>query len=203
LRDDGDDVCKSLQTVLSVVAVLHLQLSAPSLAALLHFKEVELLGVLRDVHSILDIPDDRQLPIRLQHASVRDFLLDKRRCTDVRFWVDEKQAHGQTAKLCLHFLGENLRKDLCGLNKFGALASDIPQDTIEACVPPVIRYASLHWISHVKRSHSVKVVEKLIKDFMWKYFLQWLEALSLVGQLGDGVEQMFLLESLCVSSSSK
>ncbi len=70
---------------LRALAFLSLSLSAQSLAALLDLHEVELLEILRDLHSISDVPNDRHLLIRPKHTSVRDFMLDKQQRIDLRF----------------------------------------------------------------------------------------------------------------------
>ena len=39
------------------------------------------------VSSLLDVPDDRGLPIRASHQSFLDFLTNRRDCEDERFFV--------------------------------------------------------------------------------------------------------------------
>jgi hypothetical protein len=74
-----EQFCRLLNVVLGTIAVLVSSLSAPALAALLALSEAEVLDVLCDLHSILDVPLDRTVPIRPQHASVHDFLLSRER----------------------------------------------------------------------------------------------------------------------------
>ncbi len=197
--EEQDELCRSLRIVLGAIAVLFSTLSAPSLASLLNFSVVEIRDVLCDLHSILDVPDDSQLPIRPQHASVRDSLLDNRRCTDMRFWVDEHQAHTHIAHQCLRLLGDELRRDRCGLIDPGVLRKGIPQNLIDACTSPQLRYACLYWVRHVERSHNAQSLEGPIRKLLKKHFLHWLEALSLVGKLADSVEMVTILLSLYVS----
>jgi hypothetical protein len=197
--EEQDELCRSLRIVLGAIAVLFSSLSAPSLASLLDFSVTEIQDVLCDLHSILDIPDDPHLPIRLQHASVRDFLLDNRRCADKRFWVDEHHAHTHIAHQCLRLLGNDLRRDICGLKYPGVLMKDIPQDLRDTCVPLQLRYACLYWVRHVECSQNTQSLEKPINEFLKKHFLHWLEALSLVGRLTDSVEMITVLGSLYVS----
>jgi hypothetical protein len=45
--------------------------------------------LLTDLHAILDISKDQIRPLRLHHPSFRDFLLEKERCRDLNFWVEE------------------------------------------------------------------------------------------------------------------
>jgi hypothetical protein len=197
--EEQEELCNSLRIVLGTIAVLFSSLSAPSLASLLQFPETEVRYVLYDLQSILDIPDDAHLPIRLQHASVRDFLLDNQRCTDKRFWVDEHQAHTHIAHQCLRLLGDDLKRDICGLKNPGVLLKDIPQNLRDTCVPLELRYACLCWVRHVERSQTAQILQEPITMLLKKHFLHWLEALSLVGRLADSVEMITVLGSLYVS----
>jgi hypothetical protein len=197
-QEEQDDLCSSLRTVLGAIAILFSSLSASSLASLLHVPETEIADALYDLHSILDVPDDPRLPIRPHHASVRDSLLDNQRCTDKRFWVDRRHAHTHVAQQCLLLLGEELRRDMCGLNHPGVLLKDIPQDLRDACVPSQLLYACLYWVRHVEHSENAQALETPIHKFLKKNFLHWLEALSLVGMLADSVEMITTLESIYV-----
>jgi hypothetical protein len=79
---------------------------------------------LDNLHSILEVPKDQCHLIHLHHPSFCDFLLDKRRCRDQHFWVDEKEAHRVLAKSCLRLMS-NLKRDICDLRAPGALASKV------------------------------------------------------------------------------
>ncbi len=55
------------------------------------------------LHSILDIPENLQHPIRLHHATFREFILSPNRCTDWRFIVDGTKQHNRIAlRACTH-----------------------------------------------------------------------------------------------------
>jgi hypothetical protein len=76
---------------------LNSPLPVVSLSALLRVPKYKVDQMLRDLHAILDIPDDQNRPIRLHHPSFRDFLLDRKRCGDDRFYVYEKSTHEKLA----------------------------------------------------------------------------------------------------------
>jgi hypothetical protein len=180
--------------------VLFSSLSAPSLASLLQFPETEIPDVLYDLHSIFDVPDEPHLPIRPPtRLGARLFCWTTGDAATIVFWVDEHQAHAHIADQCLWLLGDNLRKDMCGLRHPGVLVNDVPQNRRDTCIPPELRYACLYWVRHVDRSQNTQQLEEPIHQFLMKHFLHWLEALSLVGRLADGVEMITVLESLYVS----
>ncbi len=76
LEDEEETFCGLLRTVLGTIMVLFLSLSVPSLATLLSLSDHEVFDSLRDLHSIIYVFENCDEPIRLQHASVRDLLLD-------------------------------------------------------------------------------------------------------------------------------
>src|SRR2546427_226458 len=76
-----------------------LQPPAVSLANLLHVRGEDIIQTLDDLRSILG--EDRARPIHLHHPSFRDFLLNKDRCGDSKFWIDETQAHRMLATSCI------------------------------------------------------------------------------------------------------
>jgi hypothetical protein len=199
--DEKEQFCRLLNDVLGTVAVVFSSLSASGLAALLSRREHDVLDVLCDLHSIVDVPSGRSEPIRPHHASVRDYILSSQRCTDARFWVDECQAHIHIARQCLGLMRNTLKKDICGLKEPGVLIKDIGRELIDACVTPPLRYACLYWVQHVERSHSSATLQNAIDSFMREQILYWLEVLALVGKLSDGVRMIALLGSLFVSHS--
>jgi hypothetical protein len=80
------------KSVVGSFAVLLDRLPAAALFKMIMLPFDEVSGTLRRLRSVLDVPEDQKLGIRLIHTSFRDYLLDKKRCPD-RFWVNEAEAH--------------------------------------------------------------------------------------------------------------
>jgi hypothetical protein len=182
--------------------VLFSSLAAPFLVLLLNLPEDDMAPMMSDLHSILDISDNTTQPIRLHHASFRDFPLNNARCIDNRFWVDERRAQKCLAECCLRVLHENLRVEICELQDAGTLAVDVDESLVKARLPPHPRYACLYWVDHVRRGGNESQYKSDIEVFLQKHFLHWLEALSLLGVLDKGVELVADLGSLYVSQST-
>jgi hypothetical protein len=87
--------------------------------------------MLKDLHAILKIQTDHTRPLRLHHPSFRDFLLDKNKCGDSDFWVEEKQAHQTLADNYIQFMSTSLKKDICGVHSPGWLATDVESSRLE------------------------------------------------------------------------
>ena len=132
--------------------------------------------------------------IRLHHPSFRDFL-DPKRHSDSQFSIDEAEAHGNLFSKCLD-LTSKLQKDICNLQHPGILASAVEKDEVEKFLPPEIRYACRYWTHHLQRSNTVLGNDDNVHNFLRKHFLHWLEALSLIGVLVEGVHAVIRLESM-------
>jgi NACHT domain len=186
------------QTVGSIIITFEAP-SADTLAKLLDTSKEEIDQTLYDLHSLLNIPEDQEQPIRPLHPSFRDFLLDKRRCWDPHFWVDEKKTHGVLARSCLWVMFNGLRRDICGLHAPGALASKVHSNRIQQCLPSELQYACRYWIQHLQCSKARLFDNDPVHRFLQKHFLHWLEALSLIGKTSDSVGMVTALQSMMVS----
>jgi hypothetical protein len=188
--------CQSLTDVLGTIVVLSSSLSAPSLAAVLSLSEVQVLDVLSDLHSIVHVPADHSVPIRPQHASVRDFLLDKKRCADTRFWVDKHHAHARVGRQCLQLMTKCLKRDICCLSEPGVLMEDVRQELVDAYISPSLRYACLYWVQHVRQADNPHDFKNMVSGFLRERLLYWLEVLSISGKLSEGIEMLAVLSRL-------
>lgn len=97
--DEEQEVTAHLRRVLGIVVLLFECLSAAELERLL-FQPAPTGGktvqdILSSLHAILDVPNDLQEPIRMQHLSFRDFLVDYTRCDDNRLHVDQRRGTPQ------------------------------------------------------------------------------------------------------------
>ncbi|KAL7924451.1 WD40 repeat-like protein [Trichoderma austrokoningii] len=155
-----------------------------------------LLGVSTDViedqldllHSVLSVPTDLDTPVRLLHLSFRDFLVDAEEThSKTGFWVDERESHSKLFTQCLELLSHHLKEDICCLQYPGTLQSEISQTIIDDCLPAEIRYACMHWAYHKKLSNRKICDDDETHNFLAKYLLNWLEALSILKQSAESV----------------
>jgi hypothetical protein len=206
-RDQEEAELRSaIYTVLATISVLAAPLDAHSLSQILARTSDKVNKALYGLHSILDIPADPRRPIRLHHASFRDFIVDPSRCDDLRFTVDEKQQHVLLAEHCLRHMGEHLRKDICGLRAPGILLYQIDRCQIERCLTPSLQYACCYWGHHIEQACEMFWNFDSILTFLHQHLLHWLETLSLLGRLHEAVHVLRSLEqhtvSDCVSSEA-
>jgi hypothetical protein len=187
-----------LRYMLGSIVVLLSPLSTHSLSTLLHISEEDIDETLEDLHAILDIPKDQIRPLHLHHPSFRDFLLNKDRCSDPKFWVDERQVHRTLANDCIQLMSNSFKQDICGLEAPGVLATNIESSQVEKCLPAELQYACLYWVQHLKRSGAQLYNQAY--QFLQDHLLHWLEALSWIGKTSEGILAIFSLEALILVS---
>jgi AAA ATPase domain len=192
--EEAEELCYMLKRLLGSIVTLFAPLSTQSLSSLVCASQQEVHQTLDDLHSIIDIPNDPACVLRLHHPSFRDFLLDKERCSDSNFQVDERQAHQTLASRCIQLMSESLKQDVCKQEVPGILVTDVETTRINECLPLEVQYACLYWIPHVQRS-TIDACDDQVYHFLQKHFLHWLEALGWMGKASEGILAILSLEA--------
>ncbi|RDW75234.1 hypothetical protein BP6252_06376 [Coleophoma cylindrospora] len=142
----------------------------------------------------------RERTIFFVHQSAKDFL-GKKAPQDL-FLFKTQDVHGNIFSRSLQAMSQTLKRDVYNLRAPGTLL-----DTIE---PPIldplasVRYSCLYWADHLLDCQTRENTIKDIKDsgsaynFLRRYFLYWLEALSLLKSVSEGVIIIRKLEDLQV-----
>jgi serine/threonine protein kinase len=140
--------------------------------------------------------EDQAFTLHLHYSSFRDFIKDK--SDDSSFWVDEKQAHWTFAHRCIQFLPTALRQDICGLglDAPGVLVSNMQSSQVEECLPPEVQYACLHWVEHLQKSGVQIYDNDQIHQFLLTHLLHWIEALSWMKKITEGILAIMALMSI-------
>ena len=197
-----NELSRRFKQIVESIVVLFDVLSSTALGDLLSIEKEEMDLTLKFLHSLLNIPKKEDFPIRLLHPSFRDFLLDKERCEDDCFWIDEEVVHFSLAKNCLQLLLNALKRDICHLKSSGHLAREMQTDQIDAYLSKNVQYACRYWVAHLEhvgcdRRNEIGLHDDgLIHLFFQKHFLHWLEALSLMRRISKGVLMIMKLKSL-------
>ena len=203
LFDDEDEADKQRRTsefreIVGSIIVLESPLSITSLARLLDISIEDVSCRLDSLHSVLGIPIDEDLPVKLLHLSFRDFLVDPQKRGKSSFWVDTTETHKRLASKCLQLMSspKGLKEDMCNLSLPGTLRNKIDNQTINESLPPDLRYACRYWVHHFEQSQNRICDGDLVHTFLQKYFLYWLEALSLIGEASESIRMIGNLQSL-------
>ena len=188
-------IANETRNIIGAIVTVSQPLSAIGLGRLLDIECSTIRRRLIHLRSVIKVPSDENSPIILFHPSFRDFLFDNRRCTSQQFSIPEQEAHKRIAKHCVNILSNNLKHDICNVKRYGILVSDVDVSTIQECLPSDVQYACEYWVQHVLKSGHGFSDDDWVYEFLSRHVLYWLEALSWMGRLSDGIHAIFALES--------
>jgi hypothetical protein len=183
------------QKILGTIVILERPLSITTLSKLIDLPERLISLRLKLLHSILNVPEDKGLPVRLFHLSFRDFLLDPETKERNPFWVDEKEVHHNMASRCL-LLCQNVKRNICGLPSIGTRREEIDSMDITCCLSPEVQYACRYWAHHRVQSHSPGHEMEAAFLFLQSHFLHWVEVMSILEIVSEAVGMVELLQSV-------
>jgi hypothetical protein len=193
-RGDGNQLCSRFRSVVGMVLLLFNPLSVNGLSELLKKSHPSsgVPSIMRSLHSVLLIPDNKEEPIHIFHKSFPDFLTDPERCGDERFFINPPVHHQEILLSCLDVMKERLKRNICGLDDYISL------DEVEDLhvhqkihIGDALGYACQFWTRHLveipSSSQDIEEVHKAINKFFTTQLLYWIEVLCLMGNLDVGV----------------
>ena len=201
---DNEELHSNFRTVVGAVLLVFNPLSARALSDLLGVSYIS--NILYSLHSLLLVPMCKDDPIQIFHKSLPDFLMDPRRCTDYRFFIDPPIHHTEILLSSLRFMGERLEKNICRLGDHDILSEvgDISNRRREY-IGEALEYACCFWAKHLLRAPNsgpgIKKVQEAIDKFFTTCLLYWIEVLSLVGNLRIGVYALHEIQEWYTSVS--
>ena len=201
---DDEEFYTSLRTILGAVVLMVDPLSSNALSDLLGVDDIS--STLHSLHSLLLVPVDEATPIHIFHKSFPDFITDKNRCKDQRFFVDPKVHNAEILLSCLKLMKERLRRNICNLDDY-AILSEVKDLSARKkdYIGDVLGYACQFWVKHLMGvpgdSPHVEEVQREMDQFFTRHLLQWIEVLILIGNLDVGVYAMYDVEQWCTSVS--
>jgi len=203
-EEDREMWLHRFQELVGVIAILESPLSITALAHLLQISQKQIRCRLDSLHSVLNIPDSEHVSVRLLHLSFREFLIDPQKRGKSPFWVDEKETHERLASQCLKLMSSpnGLQQNMCNLLVPGTLRSEIDERTISRSLPAELQYACCYWVHHLEQSKGRIYDGKSVHLFLQKYFLYWLEAMSLIGEVYKCIHIINRLQALAKVRSS-
>lgn len=181
---EQQQLLQDFQCIVGVIVLLAVPLSIHSLSEFIDFEPHLIRTHLDSFQSVLNVPgiSDQHSPIRILHLSFRDFLVQ----SNTKFHVDELTTHKHIARSCLETMDRHLMKNICNLDSPGTERRMYTR-TIHETFPPELRYACRYWVHHFI---SGEVSDPEISDilaFLKFYFLNWVEAMSLLGLISEVV----------------
>jgi hypothetical protein len=201
--DEKEESYLLLRQILGSIVTLLSPLCISSLSTLIRVLKEDTNQTLDELHSILDIPRDQSQPLRLHHPSFRDFLLNKERCTDTRFQVNERKMHQTLVDQCIEIMSKVLKQDICGLDGFGTSVEDVSNSRVQLNLPHEVQYACLYWIQHLEKSEAKLRDDGQVHKFLQEHLLHWLEALNWMQKVSEAIYAIDALRSITLVSQFK
>jgi hypothetical protein len=196
---DEGDLCKQ---ILASIAVVYRPVTLKELAVLVMPNDmVDDLVVVREeigfCGSFLTIRDGI---IYFVHQSAKDFLLNE--ASNDIFPSGTDDVHHNILSRSLRTMSLALRCDVYSLKAPGITIDQVKQPDPDPLA--AVRYSCLYWVDHLLEGQTREETIKDLKDsgpvysFLRQYFLYWLEALSLLKSVSEGVVMVRKLEDLQV-----
>ncbi|KAJ0133904.1 NADH-dependent flavin oxidoreductase nadA [Fusarium oxysporum f. sp. albedinis] len=182
-ENDKTQTINDFKMIVGSIVILANPLSVWALSQLLEVNPEVVDHRLDTLHSVLSIPLGRTLPVRLLHLSFRDYLIAEKS----EFQVDERLTHRNLAKHCLRVMRAALRENICGLSFPGMRRSAVGTAQLEEHIPRELQYACMYWVHHQAKADLEPNDSHEIFEFLTTHFLHWVEVLSLLGRVADGL----------------
>ncbi|KAF7128809.1 hypothetical protein CNMCM5793_003718 [Aspergillus hiratsukae] len=195
---EQQQLLQEFQAIVGVIILLAVPLSINALSLFIGIGADQISNRLDSFRSVLDIPRDRDQPVRILHLSFRDFLVQSR----TKFLVDEPKKHKDIAKFCLRNMQTHLQKDICNLASPGTRRADIDPQNIRQYLPPELQYSCRYWIHHLKQSQDSSSEREDVRLFLQKHFLHWVEAMTLLGLISEVVGMLDLLHMVILGDDN-
>jgi hypothetical protein len=187
---ETEQLKQEFQDIVGVIILLATPLSVNTLALLIDLPRDDISNRLEGFHSVLNIPESTDSPVRTLHLSFRDYLLT----TKSLFHVDEEETHVKIASHCLRVMETSLKHNICDLASYGTQRKDIGNQVIKQHLSAELQYSCRYWVYHLQQSGG-RVSEARILSFFEQHFLHWMEALSLLGIIAETAKIIDTLES--------
>ncbi|KAK2877296.1 hypothetical protein FQN49_001247 [Arthroderma sp. PD_2] len=147
----------------------------------------------------------RDRSIYFVHPSARQFLL--RNSFHHLFPSGIEHLHHIILSKSLQILSDRLRRDIYGLGNFGLSIDEVKKPDPDPLA--AVRYSCVYWVDHLQASHHGRNTNSGLEDggsvdtFLRQNYLHWLEALSLLESVADGLLAISKLEALVQGRTSR
>ncbi|KAL5089361.1 hypothetical protein Trisim1_005646 [Trichoderma cf. simile WF8] len=184
------------QQILAITSVVYRPITLPELSCLMESHidnddDDELKEIIGFCGSFLTI---REETIYFIHQSAKDFLLEK--VPDQILALGIEHQHHTIFSRSLNQLSKILHRDIYSLKFPGFSTEHVSSPDPDPLAP--IRYSCIHWVDHLIASEHTRELnhekmprsEDTINKFFERTYLYWLEALSLLRSMSEGVLAM-------------
>ena len=143
----------------------------------------------------------RQKTIYFVHQSAKDYFSSG--TGSHIFQSGQSDEHGRIANLCLKSMTKELKEDICNLQTLGPV-DEVHSSKVDKNLLAQVEYACVYWVSHIKQAghYDYNLQDNgPVHQFLKTHFLYWLEALSLMKRIPEGVLTITDLECILTVSN--
>lgn len=139
--------------------------------------------IVRSLASVIWEDDENEFVVRAYHPSFLDYLAEKMKLAG---WERLTQVHELLFNGSMTIMFQQLRFNICGLEDASLLNKDITsfEDLVLQRISSELRYACVHWFTHLEDSELFATDEKVQEDITRLLchikVLFWLEVLSIM-----------------------
>jgi hypothetical protein len=195
--EDEPEIARRLQAMLGTVVLVLQRLSPTSISGLLNWSVLEVELTLARLAAVFIIHGDE--PVRIFHPSFADFLLDSKRCIDVRLQVNGRTHHTILARHCLSVMSTLLCKDILDTGLDPLLTNRELNDLdalVQRHIPSHLQYAACFWMNHLLESSLDEDLLKALEMFCRSHLFHWLECISYLGKTDLVVSKLPIVTKL-------
>ncbi|KAL4895756.1 hypothetical protein BDV59DRAFT_191665 [Aspergillus ambiguus] len=174
---EKEQLLQEFQRIVGTIILLAIPFSVDTLSQFLGIETELIRNCLDSFQSVLSVPTNRVLPVRILHLSFREFLVQ----SNGKFRVDKPKKHKEIALQCIKTMRSHLKKNICNLESPGTYRADIDARSLRQHLPPELAYSCRYWIYHLEHSLVLSPETEHILFFLREHFLHWVEAMSLLG----------------------
>lgn len=197
LESEDIDLCKQ---VLAVVSIVYRPVTLIELVFLSHLPEnfksddAALRQIIKVCGSFLTIQDET---IYFVHQSAKDFLLKEKTSRQI-IPRGIQQEHHIIFSRSIEIMSLTLQRNIYGIEHPGTSINNIQRPKPDPLAPAY--YSCVYWVDHLKDGNPKQNEEynqdnEKIYDFLKIHLLHWLEAMSLMGKISEGIIVINSLES--------
>ena len=145
----------------------------------------------------------RDMVVSFIHQSAKDFVGQ----SSSIFPSGQPREHGAISHRCRELMSRTLRKDICDLRAPGIVIYEIEPGRVARCLSAPVQYACCYWVNHLLHSRGCDAGSVIPRDkeevqaFLNRAFLHWVEALSLIDKISEGIAMVTELDSVIQVSS--
>jgi len=209
-QSEDADLCKR---ILAVATIVHRPITLQELTALVEMPE-DIADDLESLEEIVKVCGSfltlREQIVYFVHQSAKDFLLGKAKhqaSRDALNWFFPRGVEGVNHIILLKSLNAMstvLRRDMYDLKAPGFSIDQVQTPSSDPLA--TVRYSCVFWVDHLRDSISDKDIPQYntldaVQTFLEKKYLYWLEALSLLRAMSEGIIAIRRLEGLLVGIS--